>query len=181
MAKTKGAIKFVFWLAVSVGLFYYAFHSYYSGQMVSWYYYKAGKNGYAVQTSYFRDASKESPAMLEIGSFEAITGLQAVPVKKGDRLPKNTDGIIDEEVLKKAKRATLEGGYIKVTVPKEIKEARGFKYKDSFKHKGVVTNQWSGVWNIGMTLLIGLALGLLAEGFTDVLGLKLDKIKHFEH
>jgi hypothetical protein len=29
-----------------------------------------------------------------------------------------------------------------------------------------------------MVLCLGLSLGLLAEGFTDLMGLKLDKIQH---
>ncbi len=41
-SKGRGTIKFVFWLLVAVGLFYYAFHTYNTGQMVAWYYYKAG-------------------------------------------------------------------------------------------------------------------------------------------
>lgn len=180
VSKARGVIKFLFWTIVSVALFYYAFHSYYSGQMVSWYYYKAGAEGYAVHTASFKDASKEKPAMLEIGSFETISGLQAVPVKKGDRLPVNADGIISDEVMKKGKRAKLEDGYLKVMVPKELKEAKGFKYKDTFKHKGIKTNPWSGVWNVAMVLVIGLSLGLLAEGFTDILGFKVEKIEHFE-
>ncbi|MBI4620869.1 MAG: hypothetical protein HY739_12055 [Desulfobacterales bacterium] len=179
-SKARGAIKFLFWLIVAVGLFYYAFHSYYSGQMVSWYYYKAATDGYAVHTASFKDASKEKPAMLEIGSFETVHGLQAVPVKKGDRLPVNTDGIITSEVLKKGKRAKVEDRYLKVMVPQEMKEAKGFKYKDTFKHKGIKTNPWSGAWNVGMVLVIGLSLGLLAEGFTDMLGFKVEKIEHFE-
>jgi hypothetical protein len=178
MAKTKGAIKFVFWLAVSVGLFYYAFHSYSSGQMVSWYYYKANTDGYAVHSAAFKSATKENPAMLQIGKFDTIEGLQAVEVRKGDRLPVNADGIIDQKVLKEEKQAKLEGEMIKVMVPIKIKESKGFKYKDTFKHKGVQTNPWSGVWNVGMVLVIGLALGLMAEGFTDIMGLKLTKIVH---
>ncbi len=178
MAKTKGAIKFLFWLAVSVGLFYYAFHSYNTGQMVSWYYYKSKSDGYAIHSSAFKNATKENPVMLQIGKFDTIEGLQAVEVKKGDRLPVNADGVIDKKVLKEEKRAKLEGEMIKVMVASEIKDAKGFKYRDSFKHKGVMTNPWSGAWNVGMVLVIGLALGLMAEGFTDIMGLKLDKIVH---
>lgn len=178
MTKTTGAIKFVFWTAVSVGLFYYAFHSYNTGQMVSWYYYKAKTDGYAVHSAYFKTATKENPAMLQIGKFDTIEGLQAVEVKKGDRLPVNADGVIDKKVIKEEKRAKLEGEMIKVMVASEIKDAKGFKYRDTFKHKGVETNPWSGAWNVMMVLAIGLALGLMAEGFTDIMGLKLTKIVH---
>lgn len=178
MTKTTGAIKFVFWTAVSVGLFYYAFHSYNTGQMVSWYYYKSKTDGYAVHSAYFKTATEENPAMLQIGKFDTIEGLQAVEVKKGDRLPVNADGVIDKKVIKEEKRAKLEGEMIKVMVASEIKDAKGFKYRDTFKHKGVETNPWSGAWNVMMVLAIGLALGLMAEGFTDVMGLKLTKIVH---
>ena len=178
MTKTKGTIKFLFWLGVSVGLFYYAFHSYNTGQMVSWYYYKAKSDGYAIHSASFKTATKENPAMLQIGKFDKIEGLQAVEVKKGDRLPVNADGVIEKKVVKDEKRAKLEGEMIKVMVPSEIKDARGFKFRDTFKHKGVQTNPWSGVWNVGMVLFIGLALGLMAEGFTDILGMKIEKIVH---
>lgn len=177
-SKGKGVIKFLFWLAVSLGLFYYAFHTYNTGQLVSWYYYRAATDGYAVRAEAFKDASKEKPAQLEIGSFERIEGLQAVPVKKGDRLPVHANGIIGTDILKKGKRATVEDKIIKVTMPVEIKDARGFKYKDSFMHKGVQTNPWSGAWNVGLIALLGLSLGLLAEGFTDMIGIKLTKIDH---
>ncbi|MBA4366871.1 MAG: hypothetical protein C0403_04455 [Desulfobacterium sp.] len=178
MDKTKGAVKFIFWLSVSVGLFIYSYGTYTSGQMTSWYYYKAKTDGYAVHSTYFKKATKENPMMLQIGKFDKIEGLQAVEVKKGDRLPKNTDGIIEKKVIKEEKQAKLEDGMIKVMVPWEIKDAKGFKFKDTFKHKGIETNPWSGAWNVMMVLLIGLALGLTAEGFTDIMGLKLDKIVH---
>jgi hypothetical protein len=178
MTKTKGTIKFLFWTAVSVGLFYYAWFSYTSGQMVSWYYYKAKSDGYAIHSASFKTATKENPVMLQIGKFDKIEGLQAVEVKKGDRLPVNADGVIEKKVVKDEKRAKLEGEMLKVMVASEIKDARGFKFRDTFKHKGIVTNPWSGVWNVVMVLVIGLALGLMAEGFTDVMGLKLEKIVH---
>jgi hypothetical protein len=180
MSKTRGTIKFLFWILVAAGLFYYAFHSYNSGLLVSWYYYKAGTDGYAVNADNLKNASKENPALVQIGPFEKIEGLQAVPVKKGDRLPVNANGVITPEQLKKGERATLEDKIIKVTMPVKIKEAKGFKYKDTFKHKGIKTNPWSGVWNVALILLLGLSLGLTAEGFTDMLGYKLEKIDHFE-
>lgn len=179
-SKGRGLFKFLFWTAVGAGLFIYAGYSYSSGQMLSWYYYRAGTDGYAINDKAFKEASKEKPALLEIGAFEKIEGLQAVAVKKGDRLPGGANGIISTEILKKGKRATLEDKFIKVMVPVEIKEAKGFKYKDSFKHKGVKTNPWSGAWNVGMIIALGLTLGLIAEGFTDMCGLKLTKIDHFE-
>ena len=74
----------------------------------------------------------------------------------------------------------MEDKFIKVTMPVKIREAKGFKYKDSFKHKGIQTNPWAAVWNVALILLLGLTLGLTAEGFTDMCGLKLKKIDHFE-
>ncbi|MFZ2445659.1 MAG: hypothetical protein WAW37_04835 [Syntrophobacteraceae bacterium] len=178
--KTKGMIKFVVWGALATALMWYAIHSYTSGQMISWYYYKAASDGYAIDSAAFKTATKEKPALLEIGSFTALNGLQAVKVKKGDRLPEHTDGIISEKDIKEGKRAMIEGAALKVMVPTQIKEAKGFKYKDSYKHKGVQTNPWSGVWNVAVVLGLGICLGLMAEGFTDMLGIKLQKIKHYE-
>ena len=177
-SRGKGAVKFIFWGAVAVGLFYYAFHTYNTGQLVAWYYYKANENGYAVNADVLKGANKEKPAVLAIGAFQTIEGLQAVPVKKGDRLPVHANGIITHEQLKKGERAKLENQTIKVTVPVKMREAKGFKYKDSFKHKGIQTNPWAAAWNVGLISLLGLTLGLLAEGFTDMCGLKLVKIDH---
>jgi hypothetical protein len=179
-SKGRMAFRFVFWAAVSAVLFAVIIRSHYSGQMASWYYHTAAADGYAVQANAFGDATKEAPALLRVGKFERIEGLQAVPVKKGDRLPANANGIILSDVLKAGKRATLEGEAIKVTVPWEVKTAKGFKFKDTFKHKGIETWPWAAVWNVVMVIGLGLALGFMAEGFTDIMGIKLEKIRHFE-
>jgi hypothetical protein len=176
----RAIIKFVIWAVLSVALFVYAWSTYSSGQMVSWYYYKASTDGYAVNDSYFMNATKEKPAMLQIGTFQKLEGLQAVLVKKGDRLPENANGVIANKILKDGKRAKLEGNTLKVMVPVQVGEKSGFKYKETFKHKGVQTNPWSGVWNVFVVLFLGFFLGMMAEGFTDMMGFKLKKIQHFE-
>jgi len=181
MAEThrgKAAFKFCFWLAASVALFVYIIHSYTSGQMIQWYYYTASLDGYAVEANLFMGATKDKPVLLSIANQDEVKGLVAIPVAKGDRLPKNANGVISLSELKSGKRVALEGQTIKVTVPWQIKEAKGFKYKDTFKHKGVKTNPWSGAWNVAMVLSVGLSLGLLAEGFTDLVGIKIEKIQH---
>ena len=180
VSKTRAAIKFLFWTSASLIMIGWVAQSYRSGQMVRWYYYTADMDGYAINANVFKDATKETPALLTIGQFAKVEGLQAVPVKKGDRLPENCNGIISNDELAHGKRANLEGDQIKVTVPWEIKESKGFKYKDTFKHKGIKTNQWSGAWNVAMVIALGLALGFMAEGFTDLLGWKIRKIRHFE-
>jgi hypothetical protein len=179
--KQRGTIKFVVWTAASIALMWFAVNSYTSGQMARWYYYQSTVDGYAVNANAFKTASKEKPAVLAVGKFEEIKGLQAVPVKKGDRLPLQCNGIIGNDVLKDGKRAKLEGDKIVVTVPWQIKEAKGFKYKDTFTHKGIQTNPWSGVWNVAVVIGLGLCLGLMAEGFTDLLGWKIKKIEHYGH
>jgi hypothetical protein len=174
----RAIFKFGFWLFVSVGMFLYVIQTYRSGTMIHWYYYTAANDGYAVNANTFMAATKQNPAILSITSATRVEGLMAVPVKKGERLPQNINGVISTDELKKGKRAVLEGSTIKVFIPWEIKEAKGFKYKDTFKHKGIKTNPWAGIWNVVVVLILGLALGLLAEGFTDVLGIKLEKIDH---
>ncbi len=67
-------------------------------------------------------------------------------------MPENADGVIDSKVIKEEKRAKLEGETIKVLVASEVKDAKGFKFRDTFKHKGVETNPWSGAWNVVMVL-----------------------------
>ena len=179
-SRIRGTIKFVFWTAIACMLIIAVVRSHLSGQMAEWYYYTASQNGYAINAHVLKDATKAKPAVLEIGQFQRIEGLQAVPVKKGDRLPANTNGIISLDVLKAGKRATLQGNQIVVTVPYEIREKSGFKFKDAFTHKGIHTNPWAALWNVGMVLALGLSLGYMAEGFTDVLGIKFEKIRHFE-
>lgn len=176
--RRKAAFKFCFWLLVSVGLFGYVFHSYNSGQMIQWYYYTASHEGYAVDANLSMHATKDKPVVLNIQKQAEVNGLVAIPVAKGDRLPRNANGVISLNEIKSGKRAALEGETVKVTVPWQIKESKGFKYKDTFKHKGIRTNPWAGVWNVAMVLALGLSLGLLAEGFTDLMGLKIEKIEH---
>jgi len=177
---TRGTIKFIVWTAASLALIYYCWWSYSSGQMVSWYYYKAKTDGFAIRANLVREATKEKPIVLEIAQVQEVTGLQAVPVKKGERLPVGVNGIISKKDLEEGKRVKLEGNTIKVIQGTQIREAKGFKFKDTFMHKGIETNPWSGAWNLGMVIAMGLALGLMAEGFTDMVGIKISKIKHFE-
>ena len=179
-SRLGAAVKLSFWTAVALGLCGYVVHAHRSGQLAAWFYYAAAADGYAVDADSFARATREQPAFLEIGRFDSLDGLQAVAVKKGERLPLGANGVIATKVLGEGKRASLEGGRIKVTVPWEMQQAKGFKFKDTFKHKGIKTYPWGAAWNVAMTLGIGLALGFMAEGFTDLLGIKLEKIRHFE-
>ena len=179
-SRGRGALKFLFWTALSGALFALAAHWHSSGRLSAWYYHTASEDGYAVNADSFADATKESPVLLEVGSWDAIDGAQAVPVKKGDRLPANANGTISLEVLEDGGRASLERGKILVTVPWKIEEAKGFKFKNSFKHKGVKTWPWAALINVLLVIGLGVCLGYMAEGFTDFLGMKIEKIKHFE-
>jgi hypothetical protein len=179
-SRARAAIKFAFWAGAAAALFVIVARSYSSGQMAGWYYHRAADDGYAVNAHAFIDATKEAPAVLQVGRFERLDGLQAVKVAKGDRLPANANGVILAKVLEEGKRARLEGDTIVVTVPWKIEQSKGFKFKDTFKHKGIETYPWAAVWNVCITLGLGLSLGLMAEGFTDLLGVKLEKIRHFE-
>jgi hypothetical protein len=174
----RAATKFIFWALATVLVFAYAIHFYRSGKMVSWYYYKAKADGFAVNTRAFSDATVEHPAVLAVGEFSSLDGLKATPVKKGDRLPTGATGVIDLKTVGESKRVRLDGGRLMILIPWQFKEAKGFKYKDSFTHKNIATNPLSGVWNLVMVGLIGLCLGYLAEGFTDFIGLEFKKIDH---
>ncbi len=179
-SKHRARIKFVFWTAMSVICVGIVVRSHVTGQMAGWYYHTAALDGYAVNAKAFMHATAESPAFLEIGPFSQLDGLQAVRVGKGDRLPANANGIIPVEVLKAGKRASLVGDQIRVTVPWQMQDSKGFKYKDSFMHKGIQTNPWAAVWNVVMVIAIGLSLGFMAEGLTDALGMRFEKISHFQ-
>lgn len=176
----RGTIKFVVWTAVSVSICVWFWAQYYNGTLLKQYYYKAKTSGWAVNATAFNEATKDKPAILQIGSFAKIEGLQAVPVKKGDLLPANATGIIDEKTVKEGKRVALEGNTIKVMIPSQIKESKGFAFRDTFTHKGVETDPWGAAWSVGFILVLGLALGSMAEGFTDMIGMKIAKIKHYE-
>lgn len=179
--RSRGVIKFAFYLIIAIALGWYWVDFYASGQMGQWYYHTSKVDGYAVNAATFAQATKDKPLFLEIGKFDTIDGLKAVQVKKGDRLPAKANGVIEEKVLKEGKRAALDGNKIKVMLPWQMKEAKGFKFKDTFTHKGIKTNPWSAVWNVVMVISFGLALGYMAEGFTDVLGIKIKKIQHYGH
>jgi len=178
--RVRGTIKFVVWTALSAAVCIYFWMEYFNGNLQRQYYYKAKSNGWAVHAEAFKDATKDKPAMLQIGSFEKIEGLQAVPVKKGDRLPFGATGIIDKKTVDEGKRVTLEGNTLKVTVPWQIKDSKGFKYRDTFTHKGVETDPWGAVEAVLFILVLGFCLGSMAEGFTDMIGMKIEKIKHYE-
>lgn len=179
--KTRGAIKFVVWAALAVALCSYAFYAHETGKIDQMYYHSTKLDGYAVNTKEFFNATKENPALLQIGKADEINGLMAVPVKKGDLLPKGANGVIEKKIVDEGKRAKVQGDKLVVMVPWQIKESKGFKYRDRFIHKGVKTDPWSGVWNVAMTIGIGLCLGFMAEGLTDMLGWKIKKIEHFGH
>ncbi len=177
-SRGRGIVKFVFWALAATAVIVFAVRSYTSGQMAEWFYHRASLNGYAVNADVFKSASKDNPAILQVTVGDNLSGLQAVRVQKGQRLPRNSNGVISDDVLTKGKRAVLSDATLKVMVPWEVKEAKGFKFKDSFKHKGIETWPWVGVWNMVIVALLGLSLGLMAEGFTDMLGIKLEKIRH---
>jgi hypothetical protein len=177
-SRRRGIVKFSFWTLVSTAVIVFTVRSYTSGQMAEWFYHRASLGGYAINADAFKNATKDQPALLAVVQGDAVQGLQAVRVEKGQRLPRNSNGVIADDVLSKGKRAALAGATLKVLVPWETKEAKGFKFKDTFKHKGILTWPWGGVWNVVIVALLGLSLGLMAEGFTDMLGLKLKKIQH---
>ncbi len=176
--RRRGLVKFGFWTLASTVIIVFTVRSYTSGQMATWFYHRASLSGYAVNADTFKGASKDKPALLQVVKGDALAGLQAIRVEKGQRLPRNTNGIISDQELAKGKRAAMADATLKVLVPWEIKESKGFKFRDTFKHKGISTWPWVGVWNMVIVALLGLSLGLMAEGFTDMLGLKLEKIRH---
>ncbi len=184
MAEARGrgraAVKFLFWTAGAIGLAIYIVQTHRAGKLAAWFYYSAGSDGYAVNADTIKNATKDAPLYLTIASVDRLDGLVAVKVKKGDRLPANATGVIATKILKAGKRAVVEGDRIKMMVPWEIAMAKGFKFKDTFKHKGIETYHWAAVWNVAMVILLGLCLGFMAAGFTDLLGMKLEKIRHFE-
>jgi hypothetical protein len=176
--RKRGIVKFTFWAIIAACVTIGTVRSYTSGQMVAWFYHRAAESGYAINVNTFKQASKDNPASLRIVGAAEIDGPVAVRVRKGDLLPRNANGVISDQTLAKGKRALVTGSVLKVLVPWEIKEAKGFKFKDSFQHKGIETWPWSGVWNVLIVLLLGISLGLMAEGFTDMLGIRIEKIQH---
>jgi hypothetical protein len=177
-SRGRALIKFLFWMVATVLTFSYTINTYRSGQLVRWYYFQAKADGYAINAKAFEQATRERPVSLAVGDFPDVRGLRAARVTKGSRLPEGTNGVIDLATVDAGDRVRLDGGQLVVTVPWQIKEAKGFKFRDGFTHKNIRTNPWAGLWNLVMVGLVGLCLGFLAEGFTDVLGLKFEKIDH---
>jgi len=170
--RARALIRVVFWGAVAVAAFTYAISFYLSGDMVNWYYYRAATDGYAINNNAFLDATTAKPVVLTVVQKDALSGPEAVQVKKGDLLPRGANGVISAEDVAAGKRVALENNQLKVMVPTQIKEQAGIKYRDSYQHKGVQTNPWSGPWNVGMVLIMGLSLGMLAQAITDALGME---------
>jgi hypothetical protein len=179
-SKMRSTIKFGFWAVISAGFFIWVAHLHRNGSFSRWFYYSAASDGYAVNADTFREATPQNPALLSVGDFGQIDGLEAVSVKKGDRLPELANGVISMEELSRGRRVSLEGDRIKVSIPWEIKESKGFKFKDTFKHKGITTYPWAALVNVFLVIGLGVSLGYMAEGLTDLLGIKLEKIRHFE-
>jgi len=176
--RRRGAFKFAFWTVVAAAVMILTVRSYMSGQMAEWFYHRAAASGFAVNADTFKDATKTNPANLQVTTGNEINGLVAIRVAKGERLPRNTNGVIADTTVTKGRRAVLNGSTLQVMIPWEMKDAKGFKFKDTFKHKNIETWPWSGVWNVVIVALLGISLGLMAEGFTDMLGFKLEKIQH---
>ncbi|MDA8218792.1 MAG: hypothetical protein M0Z94_14385 [Dehalococcoidales bacterium] len=168
----QALIRMAFWAVVAVLVFSFAINSYLSGEMTHWYYYKASTSGYAINDNSFLAATKDKPILLQVVAADQIVGQQAVKVSKGDLLPTGANGVIAKADVQDGKRVALEGSNLKVMVPTQIKEQSGIKYSDTYRHKGIETNPLSGPWNVGVVLLMGLSLGMLAQAFTDLFGLE---------
>lgn len=176
--RTRAAVKFVFWTLCAGGSFVLVFYLHSVGQLAEWFYYSAAADGYAINDKTFNEATPEKPALLRVTQSEHLEGRMAVRVKKGDRLPRGANGVIGLSVIQEGKRAMLYEGQVKVMVPWKIEMAKGFKFKDTFKHKGIETYPWAGVFNVLMVFFLGISLGFMAEGLTDLMGMKLEKIQH---
>jgi hypothetical protein len=176
--RVRALVKFLFWVVATTVVVAYAINTYRSGQMVRWYYFQSKADGYAVNATAFQQATRENPISLIIGEYADVSGLRAVRVTKGSRLPEGANGVIDLATVEKGDRVRVDAGRLVVAVPWQIKEAKGFKFRDGFTHKNIRTNPLSGLWNLVMVGLVGLCLGFLAEGFTDLIGLEFQKIDH---
>jgi len=177
-SRVRAFVKLGFWTVATALVFAFAIYTYSSGQMASMYFHKAKANGYAINERSFANATVENPVALKVENVSEITGPQAVPVKQGDVLPKNATGVIDEGVVKEARRVALENGQLKVMIPTEVVSSKGLTTIETFRLKNIETNPAGGVWNLLVVMSMGLCLGLLAESFTDVLGIKVSKASH---
>jgi hypothetical protein len=70
----RGAIKFLIWTAIAAAIIVYFWMEYFNGNLVRAYYFKSKTAGWAVNAGSFKDATKDKPAILQIGSFEKIEG-----------------------------------------------------------------------------------------------------------
>lgn len=177
-SRARALIKLAFWAIATAVVFGFAIYTYTSGQMASMYFHKAKADGYAINERTFADATVEKPITLKVETVSEITGPQAIPVKRGDVLPRNATGVIETSVVQEGRRVALENGNLKVMIPTEVVTSKGFSTKETFRHKNIETNPISGVWNLLVVLGMGLCLGVLAESFTDVLGIKVSKAAH---
>src|SRR5512143_798004 len=101
----RGVVKFAFWTVIAATVIGFTVRSYTSGQMAEWFYHRAAVSGYAVNVDQLQNASQGQPAVLRVVHDRQIDGLVAVRVEAGDRLPRNTTGVISDETLAKGRRA----------------------------------------------------------------------------
>ena len=111
----RGIVKFVFWTVVAAVVMTLTVRSYMSGQMAEWFYHRAAASGYAINADLFKDATKSKPATLQVTTGNEINGLVAIRVEKGDRLPRNTNGVIADTTVTKGRRAVLRRRRVKAS------------------------------------------------------------------
>jgi len=78
-SRGRGAVKFVFWAAVAAALIVTVARSYTSGQMAAWFYHTAAVEGYAVNADAFMDATKDAPAVLQVGGISLALSERPAP------------------------------------------------------------------------------------------------------
>ncbi len=177
-SRWQSTAKALCWSTIAGLLIWTVVRAHASGQMAAWFYYRAAYDGYAIDADAVMRATPEHPAVLALSTSHRIEAATAVRVRKGDRLPAGATGVVGDDEIRKGKRARLAGSALEVTVPWLATQQAGFRFRDTFRHKGVEPNPWVGVWNLAMTLGIGLSLGLAAQGLTDLFGLRLAPIRH---
>jgi len=172
----KAAFKFCFWLVVSIALFAYVIHTYNSGQMIQWYYYTARSMVTPVNANGFMNATKEKPSCSVSGSRTRWT------VWWRSRCPRGTGcqecewrHFPDRNQI--GKKGRPGGEKVKVTVPWQIKETKGSSTRTPSSTRHQDQSLGRGL-ECGHGAPPGAVTRLLAEGLTDIMGLKIGKIQH---
>jgi hypothetical protein len=155
-------------------------HSARSGQMLRWHTYRAAADGFAIDAEVVRTARPEHPVRLRVVQATTLTGPATIRVRRHERVPAGTTGVVTDEMLARGRNVRLESGHLVVERPFGAATTRGTSVREGFRHEGLIPHPLAALWNVGVVFILGLSLGTAAEAVTALCGIRPTPIRHVE-